>query len=137
MYATVENMIEAFGEHEVIQLTDRDRLGEINHDQCINAIKRASIKIDTYLSRYKLPFATNPASLVDPCCDIARYMLCGSVVQETELIRQRYDDAIKWLGRVARGDVTLGVTDSGDDVAFEDDVISFTNAGNKIFSRNR
>ena len=137
MYATVADMIDVFDEEEVIQLTDREQFGEVNHDRCANALKRASIKIDTYLSRYKLPFDSNPDALIEPCCAIARYLLCGSVTQETELIKDRYDDAIRWLGKVASGAVTLGITSSGESVTTEDDIVVFSNADNKIFSRNR
>ena len=45
-----------------------------------------------------------PTVLVGLCCDIARYRLTGTEVQETEAIRTRYKDAVALLKLLASGE---------------------------------
>lgn len=134
MYATREDMIKAFGERECISLTDRDFAGQID-DEVLNAkLLQASAKIDSYLSgRYPTPWTDTPGVLVGYCCDIARYQLSGAGTQCTEEIRERYEDATRYLERVAAGTITLGRMPNGE-IVRSGTRVAFSSAG-RVFDR--
>lgn len=109
-YATQANMITRFGEPEVITLTDRANLGVVDVVVLADKLAEADAEIEPYLAaRHQLPLTAVPKILVGFACDIARYRLCGSGVTETDEIRRRYEDAIKFLVKVSRGEIILGV----------------------------
>lgn len=115
MYATREDMVRAFGAKECISLTDREYTGTVDDDVLNGALTQASAEIDSYLcGRYPVPWTDEPRVLVGRCCDITRYLLCGAGTQMTEEIRLRYEDAIRYLERVADGRITLGRNNSGE-----------------------
>jgi phage gp36-like protein len=129
MYATTADMVLAFGERECVSLTDRSFLGEIDAVVMTAKLQQASAEIDSYLSgRYVTPWTDTPRVLVGRCCDIARYLLCGAGTQMTDEIRLRYEDAIRYLERVADGRITLGKLSTGAAVLSET-VATFTSAG--------
>lgn len=110
-YASQSDMIARFGETEVIQLTDRASVGLIDAVVLANALDEADAEINPYLQgRYVLPMPNVPRILIGYACDIARYRLCGAAVTETEAIRARYKDAVRFLENVASGKVQLGVS---------------------------
>ncbi|ASG44414.1 DUF1320 family protein [Citrobacter freundii] len=114
MYATRDDMVKAFGERECIAITDRDLTGMIDDDVMSAALSQASAEIDGYLcGRYPVPWSDEPRVLVGKCCNITRYLLCGADTQMTQEIRERYEDTIRFLERVAKGDISLGLTGSG------------------------
>ncbi len=114
MYATKNDMILAFGERECISLTDTERLGKISEAVMEAALVRASSEIDGYLvARYRTPFADTARILTGRCGDIARYHLATAHRVLSEEIRLRYEDAIRFLEKVAEGRIGLGRTDSG------------------------
>lgn len=109
-YATEAHMIARFGETEVIALTDRADIGTIDDVVLAGALVEADAEIEPYLaSRHQLPLTSVPKILTGFACDIARYRLCGAGVTETEEIRKRYEDAIKFLVKVSRGEISLGL----------------------------
>ena len=115
MYATQDQMVFRFTEREVIALTDRDGVGAIDSVQLEAALVSASGEIDAHLGRrYALPLAIGGVPMAEPpqilvglCCDIARYRLTGTEVQETEAIRARYKDAGRLLERLADGQMVF------------------------------
>jgi phage gp36-like protein len=111
-YATQQNLIDRFGEDELIQLTDRDNLGVINTTVIDRALADADAQINGYLSvRYTLPLATPvPTELERIACDLARYSLYQD--RMTEIVGKRYEAAIALLRDVAAGRAKLGVSDS-------------------------
>lgn len=110
MYATQSDMVLLFGEKEVRQITDRLLTGAIDTPVLTDALQLASDEIDAYIgSRYPLPLASTPRLLMRVCCDVARYRLLGSDVQETEAARNRYRDAIRTLEQVRDGHMSLGL----------------------------
>lgn len=134
-YATRPEMIARFGETEVIALTDREDVGEIDDGVLASALEDASAEMDTYLaSRYSVPVKTHARFLAGLCCDIARYRLSGSETAETNPIRIRYRDAIRFLERAADGAITLGLDVAGDTIQ-PANTIQF-DMGTRIFSRN-
>jgi len=111
-YATQQDLIDRFGADELIQLTDDDNAGVINTDRVTQVLGDASTRIDGYLaSRYTLPLTTVPPALTQYACDIARYILAKDT--PTDTMSARYDEAIKFLGRVASGVYSLGIDAQG------------------------
>ncbi|WP_308073580.1 gp436 family protein [Neisseria polysaccharea] len=137
-YATVEDMVARFSELEVIQLTDRNQDGLIDEDVAAVALADATAEIDAYLGRFKRPFTDVPPILKRLCCDIARYRLtAANGVLITDEIRNRYKiDVLDLLRAMAKGEVQLGVDDSGEEVAAGEDGIVFLNGKNKVFGRD-
>lgn len=106
-YCTQDDLIDRFGEAEITQLSDRAGLGDLDSAVVAQAIADADAEINGYLSgRYTLPLAVVPPVLVRVACDITRYWLFGHDV--TELVKDRYDQAIAYLGKVAAGTITFG-----------------------------
>lgn len=112
-YATQQNLIDRFGEEELIQLTDRDDLGAIDATVISRALGDADATINGYLAaRYTLPLeAPLPEILERLACDIARYALFDD--QVTEIVEKRYKDAIALLRDVSAGKAELGISDTG------------------------
>lgn len=138
MYATEDNLLELFGRKELLALSDLDRTGQINSAAVDKAIAGASADIDSYIAtRYPLPLPENPVVLVDKCADIVRYKMTGSAGRlMTEGIRERYEDAIRWLRDVAAGKASLGLTEDKEPVD-TGDVVLFVEGQRNVFGRNK
>lgn len=105
-YATLAEMITQFGEPELVQRTDRLGVGTVDTSVLDRALVDADSEIDSYLARrYTLPLASTPVLLVRLAADIARYRLYDDGVPAT--VRQRYEDSVSLLKRLANGDVLL------------------------------
>ncbi|MBL8500038.1 MAG: DUF1320 domain-containing protein [Nitrosomonas sp.] len=111
-YATQQNMIDRFGESELIELTDRGGNDVIDVAVLSLALVDADATINGYLAaRYTLPLANPvPEMLERFACDIARYALYDDEVKEA--IETRYKDAIAYLRDVSTGKADLGVSDT-------------------------
>lgn len=135
-YATKPDMIKRFGEAEVIALTDRDNLGAIDDVVLDGALAEADAEIDPYLApRHTLPLSRVPKIIAGFACDIARYRLCGSGgVTETEEVRNRYKDAVKFLERVSKGEIGLGL-DATNNVAKPANTVQFAAPSGRVFGR--
>lgn len=117
-YCTQQDLIDRFGETELIQLTDRPDpdtgavTGAIVGAVLDQAISDADAEINGWLAgRYQLPLATTPEVLRRIGCDIARYNLYGNSVPDP--VRRRYEDAVKFLVQVGKGAVSLGIDPAG------------------------
>lgn len=131
MYVTADVMRERFGDQELIELTDNREpyINAINFDKLNAALSEANSEIDGYVQvRYKLPLQIIPPYLVAIGCHIARYHLCTMVVTENDPIKIRYNDAIKTLKAISKGDVALGGSPAGESAPME------TSANNVIFT---
>lgn len=105
-YATQQDLVERFGEEELIQLTDREHAQLIVADVIDRALSDADAEIDSYLGvRYTLPLVSIPVLLVSVAANIARFRLMGDAT--TEEARKRYEDAIRLLRLISRGEVVL------------------------------
>ena len=105
-YASSADMTARFGEAELAQLTDPESGRQLNSAVLGRALGDAEAEIDSYLGkRYQLPLSTVPPVLQRLCCDMARYHLHTLVASET--VRQRYEDAVSLLKKIASGDVEL------------------------------
>lgn len=135
-YATHADMTARFGEPDLILLTERSDSPQdvINTDILEQAINDASAEIDGYLAgRYTLPLAVVPSVLKRICCDVARYFL--GTDNAPEHVTERYKNAIKFLSAVGKGELSLGVSDSGAK-AQTDDTAIMQSAGS-VFARNK
>jgi phage gp36-like protein len=110
-YANQEDMINLFGEPEVIELTNLDNPNSetIDTTRLDQALDYASREVDSYLqvAQYQLPLTSFPLVLRNKVADIARYHLDSYRARED--VRQRYEDAVKWLQMLASGKVGLGL----------------------------
>ncbi len=121
MYATLQDMIDRFGQTEMIRLTtpDGQPMETVQEPIVDNALVYAASLIDSYLrKRYAVPLDLVPAEINRACMMIARYELSigeqKTVSEETRLARK---DCISWLDDVAAGKVLLDLQEvpSGDD----------------------
>lgn len=115
-YTTQQDMVDRFGQVELLQLTDRDNTGSIDTTVLNRALEDADTEINGHLEgRYTLPLVRTPAILVTYACDIARYRLYDD--RATEQVTKRYDTAMKFLRLVAEGRLSLGLDDQGEATA--------------------
>lgn len=117
MYATVANMIERFGELEMIRLSrPDDRTAETVEEAKIEvALADGAALINDYLrKRYQVPVEQPPESVVRANCILARYDLAqGERIEPTEQMRLARKEVIDWLEGLSEGKVTLDAPASG------------------------
>ena len=109
-YCTQADLIERFGEVELLALA-RDETGTAIDTAVVErACDDASGEIDGYVSAagYTVPLTTVTRIITAYACDIARYRLYDE--HASEQVQKRYDDAVKFLVRVANGTVKLGIS---------------------------
>lgn len=109
-YCTQADLIERFGENELLAIA-RDESGTaIDAALVERACDDASGEIDGYVSAagYPVPLSPVPRIVIANACDIARYRLYDE--HATDQVQKRYDDAVKFLKSVSRGEVRLGIS---------------------------
>ncbi len=90
---------------------------------------------DTYIcGRYPLPLAETPVGLRDVCIDIALYKIARNGGGWTEDGRKRYEDALRWLRDIAKGDANLFSMKTQDDTGAVSGVI-LTDGPPRLFGR--
>lgn len=105
-YATQSDMTDRFGAVELAQLTDRVNGTVVDTTVLGRALTDADAEIDGYVAtRYALPLASTPVVVLRLACDIARYRLYDDAAPNQ--VRQRYEDAVSLLKKIASGDVQL------------------------------
>jgi phage gp36-like protein len=111
-YCSEQDLINAFGELEIIQLTDRANAGVIDDIVLNHAISKADVEINMWLAgSYTLPLFTTPPLLTHIACDLTRYYLSIDI-SDDHPTAMRYRDARKNLQSIARGDASLGLDQS-------------------------
>lgn len=134
-YAAKADMLARFGTPEVVALTDRANLGVVDDTVLAAALAEADAEMDPYLApRHVLPLASVPKILTGFACDIARYRLSGAGVSETDAVRLRYKDAVKFLEAVAAGRIGLGL-DATSNVAKPANTVQFSTPNGRVFER--
>lgn len=112
-YVTVEDLIDRLGEDEVYVLADRDRDGELDQAAIDDAAADAAAEINAYLGkRYSVPLGAErvPRIVKRIAIDLTVYRLADiGGVGGTDPRRQRYEDAIALLKRLASGEISLGI----------------------------
>ena len=122
-YATVQDMIDRYGEPEMIQLTDPDILA-VQTAKAQRALDDAQAFADSFVGRvYRLPLPgcsqpapvpgephavqfAPPLQLTRIACDVARYYLYSNLAPEHE-VYLRYKAAERELTQIADGKAVL------------------------------
>lgn len=114
-YATVQDMIDRFGEVEMIHLTAKT--GEPAETVDVNAVTTTigdvSAIVDTYLrKRYQVPLDIVIPEINLGVCKLVRYELSqGEQKTPAEQTKVARDEVITWLKDVAAGRVELDLTE--------------------------
>ncbi|MDO8433515.1 MAG: DUF1320 family protein [Candidatus Binatus sp.] len=135
-YATVQDMISRYPNRDLVQLTNEDPSSStIQQEPILQALNDASAEIDGYIEgRFALPIADSPAVLSRLATDIAMYRLQSlRPLHDLADARKRYEDAIALLGKVAAGELTLGLGADGSEPAAASDEIG--RGPGRIFNR--
>lgn len=113
----VQDLIDSFGERELIALSDRHKTGAIDLGVANKAILEAEAEVASYLIPAKLVLADyethsyrfftgqTPDALKAKVCDIARYRLYEDGV--TTIVEDRYKQALEWLRLVMKNPTML------------------------------
>ena len=113
MYASVANMIDRFGETQLIRLSrPEDRTATTVDENKVNtALVDATALIDGYIrGRYLVPIASPPADIIRAACILARYDLAQSEhADPSEEMGKGRKDIITWLENIAKELITLDV----------------------------
>lgn len=137
-YCTRQDILNREGADALFAAADRDRDGQTDVLAVDAKIADASAEIDTYLSlRYPLPLNPVPPVLVRLCVDITLYRLSLTADALTKELRQRYEDAVSLLKKMAEGLVGLGIpttptADTGGEVKGGEILVS---SNPRIFTR--
>jgi len=135
LYCTIQDLIDRVGEDELIELTDRSNVGELDAAVINGAIADASSLMDGYIAtRYTVPLAVDfPVMLTRLCCNIARFNLYDT--HPTENVKQQFDATMKVLGQISKGHITLSLNSGNEKPAQGDAVQMQTNPA--VFSRKQ
>ena len=110
MYATQTDIENAYGSEALLLVADRDGDGSVDQPVLDDALASADATIDGYVNaRYALPLAQTPQLLTDIAVDLVMYRLASQADLATEERRNRYDDAIKTLRGISKGEIRLGL----------------------------
>lgn len=116
-YASVQDMIDRFGETEMIRLSQpEDRTAETVLAAKVEvAIADACALVDDYLrGLYLVPVASPPESVVRAVCVLARYDLArGERTDPTEPMRLDRKEVIAWLEGIAEGRIKIDAPAAG------------------------
>lgn len=136
MYCTIDD-IEA-PRDDLVELTDDNNVGDVDQAVVDRALASAAELIDGYLrGRYSLPLDPVPGLLVTLSADIALYRLYARRprLDVPESLADRYKNALKLLGEIQKGTITIGATGTSDAPAPTSGP-SFS-APERVFSRDR
>jgi phage gp36-like protein len=108
-YVSVADLVTRYGEGYVTASCDRDQDGAADTSALETALDEASARIDAFVgARYPVPVSPVPAVLASVCGDIGIYLASTDPLALTDDKRARYEDALRFLRDIARGDATLG-----------------------------
>lgn len=137
-YTSPQALIDAFGEREIVELTDREepRANVVDTDVAQRACDRAAVEVDAALAgRYALPLATVPQLLRYIALDLAHFHLYAPT-EPPESVRAAYDAANRKLRDLATGVLSLGPDVTGAEVAATPTDLVELSAGQKVFARS-
>jgi phage gp36-like protein len=129
-------MIDRFNADMLKQASDTAGL-VINTAALDSALQDASDEIDGYLqARYQLPFVEPPRVLLLLSCDIAMYRMLALRQQgDIKDQRERYEDAVKFLTKVSKGEIQLGLASDNSAPALTEGPV--VRAPERTFNRKR
>ena len=111
-YATVQDLIDAFGELEMARVTTpegQDPAAGLDVGRSTTALTVASDQIDSFLRRrYGTPLAVATPAINRACLMLARYELgFGGAVEPSEQVRLARRDTMAWLRDLNTGSANL------------------------------
>jgi phage gp36-like protein len=107
-YASKQDLIDRFGEDGLVKLTDLVNRPPTTIDDTMvaRALTDTDSLINSYLAgRYTVPLITVPSVLNAYACSIARFKIHRD--RASERVAADYSEALKWLGLVSAGAVSL------------------------------
>jgi phage gp36-like protein len=133
-YAAQIDLENQYGTDLVTRLADHDGDGVADQAAIDDALASATSIIDAYLAaRYTVPLENPPPIVRDLTVDIAWYRLAYSRLKQTAEMRLRYEDAIKFLTRVADGKASIGLDTTGEGAS--DDTLAKWEARTSFLNR--
>ena len=131
-YATPQELVSRYGKALQI-LVPGQQEGTVDEAALAQPLADASEEIDAYLAaRYPLPLEEIPGVLVRISADIAIYRLSSDADSLTEERRTRYEEAVRLLKSISRGEASLGLPDPDPSPSTEGAGIS---QSDRVFSR--
>lgn len=118
-YATLQDLLGHMAESDLIDLTDDDAVNAIDQEVVDHVLADATAVVNSYCSRYALPFDPVPEMARILTADIAIFNLYARRPghELTETIKERYRAAMEHLKRVQTGGASMGpdvpLADSG------------------------
>lgn len=136
-YATVQDMTNRYPNRDLVQLTNEDpTLTTIDSTVIQRSLDDASAEIDSYIeARFTLPLADPPPVLIRVATDVAMYRLQAlRPLHDLADARERYNDAIAMLAKVASGELTLGIGVGGSEPALAG-AVEAVDGPDRVFNR--
>ncbi|MCB1738711.1 MAG: DUF1320 domain-containing protein [Rhodocyclaceae bacterium] len=114
-YCTQQDLIDRYGEAELIQLTDRAGADAIDTTALARAIADVDALVDGYLdARYSVPLSPVPGLIVRLACMLTRAELYrDQVLEDSHPVVRDKAEATRVLMALSRGDVSLGLPEGG------------------------
>ncbi|MGQ5976714.1 gp436 family protein [Serratia sp. IR-2025] len=136
-YATREDLMVADGDY-VWNNAIKKGTDQLDEAAIAQALEDTDEEINSLLSRrYKLPLETAvPRILIRVAVSIAFYWLADRDNQATELVRKRYEDAIKTLKEIASGQRDLGLPTLEQPTEGNSGKVIMTGENTRLFTRN-
>ncbi|MBP1130461.1 MULTISPECIES: gp436 family protein [Serratia] len=136
-YATREDLMVADGDY-VWNNAIKKGTDQLDEAAITQALEDTDEEINSLLSRrYKLPLETAvPRILIRVAVSIAFYWLADRDNQATELVRKRYEDAIKTLKEIASGQRDLGLPTLEQPTEGNSGKVIMTGENTRLFTRN-
>lgn len=132
-YATLQDLLDRFGEEEVSRETDTSASGAVDETAVARALADADTLINGYVAgRYAIPLGPVPDLVKKLACDIARYNYHRG--EAPEFVRKGYDDARRTLADIQAGRLVLEA--AGVATAPASDGIAYS-APARVFSREK
>ena len=118
MYATTQDIVDLHGADFLLMVAARGNDVSLADDMTAAAINDAlgdaTSECDTYLAtRYMVPIAPVPRIIRNHTINMAVYHLASTADRMTEIIRERYKNAVNYLKDIAAGRANLPLGDAG------------------------
>lgn len=137
-YATLSDLYSRYGQQNLCFLAEKkiDLNDErTEEDVLLVALQDASAVIDGFISaRVMLPLDKVPAVLTRTACVLAYYSLADNVA--TEKAEKDKEDVLRFLEKVALGQISLGLTASNELLDEVGDVAQITSSGS-VWNRKK
>ncbi|HGM7539537.1 gp436 family protein [Serratia marcescens] len=136
-YATRDDLMVADGDY-VWNNAIKKGTDQLDEAAIAQALEDTDEEINSLLSRrYKLPLETAvPRILIRVAVSIAFYWLADRDNQATELVRKRYEDAIKTLKEIASGQRDLGLPTLEQPTEGNSGKVIMAGENTRLFTRN-